>query len=582
MRYFIRLVLVLCCALAGLQTAPALAEKRVALVIGNAGYSHHARLPNVPNDAAAMAALFKAAKFDAVEVKLDLGVAALRRALREFSSQAAGADVAVLFFAGHGIEVDRTNYLIPVDARLATDLDVKDETVSLDRVLEFLEPARRLRLVILDACRDNPFAAAMKRTSPTRSVSRGLGRTEPHISNTLIAYATRSNDISLDGKGANSPFTAALAKYLPTPGLDLRIALGHVRDEVLAATGNKQEPYFTGSLGGGIVSIAAPLPKPDVVPAPMPLSAADRMWAVVKDSTSIPALEAFRRQYGQDSPVYDRLAEARIGELKKQQLALLKAKERKNRAEAELRRPGREFRDCPDVCPEMVVLPAGEFMMGSPPDEAGQDGTEGPQRKVTIAQPFAVGKFEVTFAEWDACVAADGCLFRPEDEGWGRGRRPVINVSWYDAKEYAAWLSRKAGKTYRLLSEAEWEFAVRAGTTTRYAFGDTITTRQAQYSETHLGAPGKTVEVGLFPPNKFGLHDLHGNVAEWVEDAWHPNYHGAPTDGSVRAGGNTSQRVLRGGSWGNYGASYLRSARRDWFLAMHHSKLIGFRVSRTL
>jgi formylglycine-generating enzyme required for sulfatase activity len=253
-----------------------------------------------------------------------------------------------------------------------------------------------------------------------------------------------------------------------------------------------------------------------------------------------------------------------------------KIEEKKRRAEAELRRPGREFRDCADVCPVMVVLPAGAFTMGSPPGELGRTDDEGPQRKMTIARPFAVGKFEVTFAEWDACVADRDCTHRPSDQGWGRGRRPVINVSWPDAKEYVAWLSRKTSKSYRLLSEAEWEYSARAGTTTRYAFGDAISTSQAQF------LASKTVEVGSFPANKFGLHDLHGNVWEWVEDALHPSYQGAPGDGSVWAGGDVSLRVLRGGAWGNLDPVGVRSALRGRSQPGLRRKDFGFRVARTL
>lgn len=189
------------------------------------------------------------------------------------------------------------------------------------------------------------------------------------------------------------------------------------------------------------------------------------------------------------------------------------------------------FRDCPD-CPEMVVVPAGQFMMGSPDNDLAHMTSERPQHKVTIAEPFAVGKFEVTFAEWDACVLNGGCSgYRPSDEGWGRGRRPVIHVSWSDAQEYVAWLSKKSGKTYRLLSEAEWEYAARAGTTTRYAFGNSITTQEAQFSAR------KTAEVGSFKPNAFGLYDMHGNVMEWVEDCTHiASYDGAPADGAAWTG----------------------------------------------
>jgi uncharacterized caspase-like protein len=209
-----------------------------------------------------MAALFKAARFDAVDVVHNLGVGEMRRALRTFADKAADADVALLYYAGHGIEVGQVNYLIPVDARLASDFDVEDETVPLDRVLQAMESAKRLRLVILDACRENPFVRSMKRTVATRSVGRGLARVEPSAANTLIAFATKPNAVAEDGAGPNSPFTTALAKHLLTPGLDLRIALGKVRDEVMASTGGWQEPYVTSSLGGGTVSIVPEPPSP--------------------------------------------------------------------------------------------------------------------------------------------------------------------------------------------------------------------------------------------------------------------------------------------------------------------------------
>ena len=250
-------------------SAAARAEKRVALIVGNASYAHIAGLPNVPNDAAAMAALFKAAGFEAVDAAHNLGVADLRRAIKAFAGKAADADVAALYYAGHGIEVGQVNYLIPVDARLATDFDVEDETVPLDRVLQAMEPVRRLRLVILDACRENPFLKSMKRTVATRSVGRGLSRVEPAAANTLIAFATKPNAVAEDGQGPNSPFTAALVKHLLTPGLDLRLALGKVRDEVLAATGGRQEPYVTSSLGGEVVAIVpggAGAPPPTLAP----------------------------------------------------------------------------------------------------------------------------------------------------------------------------------------------------------------------------------------------------------------------------------------------------------------------------
>ena len=242
-------------------------------------------------------------------------------------------------------------------------------------------------------------------------------------------------------------------------------------------------------------------------------------------------------------------------------------------------KPKDSFSEC-DGCPEMVVVQAGEFMMGSNDYDS-----EKPQRKVIIARPFAVGKFEVTFIEWEACVAGGGCVSnpRPSDRRWGRGKRPVINVRWEDAKEYVAWLSRKTGKVYRLLSEAEWEYAARAGTATEYAFGDTITKTQAHFGGRIADGTDRTVEVGSFQANKFGLHDMHGNVWEWCEDKWHPSYQGTPPiDGSVWSGGDTVFAVLRGGSWSNMGPTNLRSANRLKYLFSDRNGLIGFRVARTL
>ena len=176
-------------------------------------------------------------------------------------------------------------------------------------------------------------------------------------------------------------------------------------------------------------------------------------------------------------------------------------------------KPGKTFRDCPE-CPEMVVIRAGSFMMGSPTSEPGRWEGEGPQHRVRIPQTFALGKYEVTFAEWDACMKTGGCKHRLGDEGWGRGNQPVIDVDWDDAKAYVRWLSQKTGQAYRLPSEAEWEYATRAGTTTAFYFGNDINPRQANYG----GNEGKTVAVGRYPANAFGLHDVHGNVWEWVED----------------------------------------------------------------
>jgi formylglycine-generating enzyme required for sulfatase activity len=243
-----------------------------------------------------------------------------------------------------------------------------------------------------------------------------------------------------------------------------------------------------------------------------------------------------------------------------------------------------EFRDCAD-CPTMVVIPAGEFTMGAPAVELGGEA----QHRVRIEAPFAVSKFEITFAEWDACVAAGGCRgYQPGDEGWGRGSSPAMNISWEDAKAFAAWLSAKTGRIYRLLSEAEWEYAARAGTVAAYPYADGISPTKANYDASTDGTgPSdvnrqRTVPVGSFLPNAFGLYDMQGNVSEWVEDCWNDAYTtAAPTDGSAWVEGDCKGHVVRGGSWED-SATELRSAARTGGAKDDRFYTDGVRIARSL
>ena len=242
--------------------------------------------------------------------------------------------------------------------------------------------------------------------------------------------------------------------------------------------------------------------------------------------------------------------------------------------------PGVSFQDGPD-CPEMVVVPAGSFKMGSPSDEPGRRDNEDPMHEVRIEAPFAIGVYTVTFAEWDACVQNFGCWVSPHDQRWGRGRRPVIGVNWRDAKTYVAWLSEKTNRPYRLLSESEWEYAARAGTGTAYSWGNQAAKKWANYDlpshESKMTKP-----VGSFEPNAWGLYDMHGNVWEWVEDCWNNNYEGAPTDGSAWLSGDCHRHVLRGGSWLDADPSHLRAAYRVRMSTDQRDFDCGFRVAHTL
>jgi uncharacterized caspase-like protein len=284
---------------------PAFAEKRVALVLGNSAYQNVAPLANPVNDSAKIASTLKDAGFDVVDSRRDLSAADTRRALRDFADRSRDADIAVVYYAGHGIEVDGGNYLIPVDARLERDTDVYDEALSLDRVLVAIEPAKKLRLVILDACRDNPFSRTMKRTVASRAIGQGLAKVEPTSPNVLIAYSAKAGSTAADGDGTNSPFTTALSHHLTKPGLDVRRAFGFVRDEVLKTTGNKQEPFVYGSLGGEDVPLvpapaARPAPAAAVAPAaPAPSAQAEvrRDYELALQIGNKSALNAFLMQY---------------------------------------------------------------------------------------------------------------------------------------------------------------------------------------------------------------------------------------------------------------------------------------------
>jgi formylglycine-generating enzyme required for sulfatase activity len=602
-------------------TDAALAQKRVALVIGNSAYKFAPALTNPKNDATDIAAALNKVGFQVID-GFDLDKAAFDRKVRDFAVALKGADVGVLFYAGHGMQVAGENYLVPIDAKAEDATALEFEMLRVAVIHRIMEQQTNTNILFLDACRDNPLARNLARSLGTRSstVGSGLARIESGVG-TLISFSTQPGNVALDGEGRNSPFAGALAKQLATSNDDLHAMLIAVRMDVMQATQRKQVTWENSSLtgrfyfnptgqtvSGGIVQQQA--------------SEAERAWALTKDTTSVAALDAFIRRFG--DTYYGDLAKVRLSELKqqadaaqqaakqkaeadaradaeRQRLAMLQQDNERKRAEEAAKqsatmsgmKPGTVFRDCPD-CPEMVVLPAGEFMMGSPESEAVRSESEGPRHKVSITKPFAVGRFEVTFDEWAACGSGGGCASNqsPSDKGWGRGKRPVINVSWNDATEYVTWLSKKSGKSYRLLTEAEWEYAARGVTKASaphppFATGANIGTDQANYNGqyAYLDAKkgvnrGKTVEVGSFPANAFGLHDMHGNAWEWAQDCYQKDYSGAPTDGSAVTTSNCDFHVLRGGSWDNHPAS-VRSAVRYWGVPSY-SYFTGLRVARTL
>ncbi|MBV9566250.1 MAG: caspase family protein [Bradyrhizobium sp.] len=315
----------------------ALADQRVALVFGISKYQNVPQLANPDNDAIAISDVFRRIGFDVVQLQQNLGVSEMRRAVREFSAIAAGADIAVVYYAGHGIEVNGINYLIPVDARLLSDFDVADETIPLDRVLQAIGPAKRLRLVILDACRDSPFSEKMKRSIATRAIGRGLAKIDPATPDTLIAFAAKAGAVAGDGDGAHSPFSTALLNHLATPGLDLRLALGRVRDEVLKTTNRRQEPFVYGSLGGETVALV-----PQLAPPIDPDAEARRDYEFAAQIGTEEAWNSFLAVHG--SGAYANLARAALDKLEAAEQASERADAARRQAEEQARQKAEDLK----------------------------------------------------------------------------------------------------------------------------------------------------------------------------------------------------------------------------------------------
>lgn len=625
--------IVLIALLCLLSSFPALAQKRVALVVGNSAYEHTGKLGNPRNDATDMAAALKKLGFRVVE-GFDLDKAAFDRKVRDFAAALQGAEAGLFFFAGHGLQVAGHNYLVPVDAELKTASALDFEMVRLDVVQRVMEHETSTNILFLDACRDNPLARNLARAFGQRSAEVGRGFA-PVVSGvgTLISFSTQPGNVALDGTGRNSPFASALVKHLVTPKDDLSAILIDVRNDVMRETENKQVPWEHSALRGRFYFVVrAPIASVGPPTAPVRLSEAAEAWGIAERANTVPALEAFIRRFG--DTYYGDLAKVRLDELKQQvavaappavkpstpklsEPAVATAPSSRKSApltatEERALKPKDSFKEC-DECPDMAVVPAGSFTMGSPDSEPGRSTAEGPQRTVKISRPLAIGKYEVTVKQYADFVASGA---GPSDGGgchvWtAYGHRfekdrtfkspafsqlpshPVVCVSWQAARTYVNWLTVKTGHKYRLLSEAEWEYAARANTTTRYFFGE----NESQICEygngadrtsaflwgNHLcsdGAGVQTSEVGKYRPNGFGLYDTIGNAWEWVDDCMNPSYVKAPTDGSAWMTGDCGQRVMRGGSWDN-DPKALRSAARAGN-NLQPKDNIGFRVARDL
>ena len=571
-----RLLLWLCLALLPVALAfSAWSQQRstrLALVIGNAEYVNATTQPSTAvADAKALTAELQRSGFD-VDLKTNLGKLDMQSAIDAFTNKISSGMSVLFYFSGFGAQADRRSYLFPVNANPWSAADVPKDGISVDSVLaQMHDKGAKVKILIIDAARRNPFERRF------RMSLEGLAAVNAP-ENTLVLYSNVPGKTIVDRIGTNGVFVGELVKEIRrasnTANVTAEDAFIHLKIGVYNASNYEQIPWVSSSLVEEFYfGQNAPLRpvqdhppvtpvRTDTTPKEVPLSYESEMALVEKD----------------------------------------------------------RFKEC-TACPELVVVPSGEYMMGSPDDELDRTNNEGPQHRVKIPQRFAVGKLMVTRDEFEKFVietdyaTGDKC-FTLEDkkveDRTGRsfrnpgfkqdGTHPVVCINWDDAKAYVAWLSKKTGKLYRLLSESEWEYIARAGTKTPFWWGSSISTNDANYDgNSTYGSEGskgefrqKTVPADMFKPNPWGLYQVSGNVFEWVEDCWNETYQHAPSDGGVRMAGNwagrsdtdvsaggCSRRVRRGGAW-NVGAQMLRSAYRESRPALVRGSNVGLRVARPL
>jgi formylglycine-generating enzyme required for sulfatase activity len=564
-----------CGAGAAFAQAPnAASGKRIALVIGNASYPDASSpVPTAVKDARSLADELRRNDFD-VDEKENANRETMRRAIEAFLAKVQPGSVALLYFSGFGIQSARQSYLIPVDAQIWSEPEVKRDGFGLDDILSQMgQRGARVKIAIVDASRRNPYERRF------RAFSGGLATIDAP-DGTLAIYAAAPGKVSNEGSTTDtSLFMQELLKEIRTPDNTAEEAFNHARLGVSRASNREQIPWVVSSLSEDFsfakpstasppaAAIARPAP-----PAPAPAPGPGPIAATPPAPTPPPVAVAPPPQTAAPPP---RSAVQAPAPAPPMQVARPAAAPPSAMPATSASRAGDSLRDCPD-CPEMMVVPAGSFDMG-----AAATPFDRPVHRVTIAEPFAMSRNEITFEDWDKCVAAGGCKFKPDDRGWGRGDHPVINVSWLDAKEYVGWLAQKTGKPYRLPSEAEWEYAARGGTKTPFYWGAQVGARTANCRDCQTGQPVQTLSAGTFPPNPFGLNDMAGNAAEWLEDCWNESYKGAPSDGSAWSTGQCSMRVLRGGSF-DTSSAYLKSAARFRYDSDVRYFGNGFRVARKL
>lgn len=603
--------------------------QRIALVIGNGDYTNARKLANPVNDATDMAKTLKELGFEVIS-GTNLNLKQMTDKVREFGDTLkVSGGVGLFYYAGHGIQANNKNYLIPVEADISREDEIDFAALNFDIILRKMATANNgLNIVVLDACRNNPFARSWSRSTDDGGLAQVTAPT-----GTFIAYATSPDRTASDGDGRNGLYTSQLLKFIKQPNVKIEEAFKGVTIAVDKASGGAQIPWTSSSLRGEFyfktTEVVAPVKdKQTVEPEITAKTKAEQereAWDLVKNSASASDF----RYYLEEFPDGANAARAKIrleelvwqtvrgADATKIQAYLNEFPNGANAAAARIRLRQLEAVSATttptttnnpstavtrgtvrknSIGMELVYIPAGDFMMGSNDAEIDEAlfeckkynaeckreyfTPESPKHKVSIKDGFWMGKYEVTQAEWQAVMGDNPSNFK--DCG---GNCPVEKVSWDDIQVFLKRLNAKNdGFEYSLPSEAQWEYAARGGTTTAFAFGDSLNSTQANfdgnypYASTKGNYIGKTVKVGSYQSNAFGLYDMHGNVWEWVQDVYNASYQNLPVDGSGNMSvGDSSWRVLRGGSWYNVGY-FCRSAIRDWNAPANRNNFIGFRL----
>jgi formylglycine-generating enzyme required for sulfatase activity len=610
------------------------AERKVALVIGNGDYPAHP-LANARHDAEAVDAALKSLGFDVISVS-DATPQRMNEAIAEFGKRLQAGGIGLFYFAGHGVQTAHSTLLLPAGSDARTQAALVRDGVDVAAVLRTMSVARpqQRNVVVLDTCLVQPFArpARFDAALPALPIQ------------TFIAYAAAPGAFALDGS-RHGLLTGAWLRQMQnttliaqSDGIDTMLPmLEHAADEVAALTHGRQKPWMSSTMREALnltgnssgmrnfdasqrvlpASLAytgdaiARMPRRGIMPKDSNEQYELTFWDSIKDSNYASDYEAYLKAYPNGR--FATLAHARIDRLKaagaqKPQAAPAAPAPQATApatpaapAPQQQRRPAAaptpgpapattpaqapvkttsaasgENKDCA-TCPVMIALPAGSFTMGSNSD----DPSEKPPHHVTIAAPFAIGKYEVTVEQWNACADASACP-RLSAESNSVKNAPARDLSWDDAQLYVNWLAKTTGKPYRLPTEAEWEYADRAGTTSKYWWGEQMRKGQANCKDCgdpwHKEGPES---VGTFAANPYGLHDMNGSVWEWVSDCWHNSYQGAPNDGRAWDAPGCNMRVIRGGSWREGGDYMLTSTRFKYSQSVRQSQ-DGFRVAKDL